>query len=222
MTLILRKKKIKFLAKDQSIAFIKDAVNVSMDEVVYLKGKNKTVITDGLATCAAVAFYGMNSDCSSAFTHMSNEASEKDDQRKEKILNDMLAFVLKNNSRLDVRLVISPSSIQDEHLISFISKWVVQKKLACRILDKGGDSAVFDIDKNGCVLMLSTSLNLKQNAFDKRWEGHGVVIDQTEGNIPIEMQKKRQTFFKEELLSKPLTTSRAHPFISNQLVVVGA
>lgn len=59
MTLILRKKKSKLMDKTQCIAFIKNAINVSMDEVIYNNsGTNKTYITDGLATCVAVVLYG--------------------------------------------------------------------------------------------------------------------------------------------------------------------
>jgi hypothetical protein len=222
MTLILRKKKFKLLAKDQSIAFVKDAVNVSMDEVVYLNGTSKTVITDGLATCAAVALYGINSGCSSAFTHMSDEVTEKDDRRKEKILNGMLEYVLKNNAGSDLRLIISPSRVLEMHLITFILNWAKQKQIVCSLLGKGGDSAVFDINQNGHVLMLSTSLILKQNASDKTCQGHGVVIDQAEGSVVVEAQKKRQTFFKDERSPKIIMPSEAHKLVSNPLVAVSA
>ncbi|HDS3846278.1 TPA: hypothetical protein QHY93_001925, partial [Legionella pneumophila] len=120
MTLILKMKKFKLMAKEQCFAFIKNAVNVGMDEVIYSNGTNKTFITDGLATCAAVAIYGSDSGCSAAFTHMSSEASDKDDKRKETILNEMMEYVLKSNSLSDVKLIISPSRIQEKHLISFI------------------------------------------------------------------------------------------------------
>ncbi|HHR0740872.1 TPA: hypothetical protein ACS2XB_002882 [Legionella pneumophila] len=104
MTLILKMKKFKLMAKEQCFAFIKNAVNVGMDEVIYSNGTNKTFITDGLATCAAVAIYGSDSGCSAAFTHMSSEASDKDDKRKETILNEMLEYVLKSNALSDVKL----------------------------------------------------------------------------------------------------------------------
>lgn len=190
------------MAKEQCFAFIKNAVNVGMDEVIYSKGKNKTFITDGLATCAAVAICGSDSGCSTAFTHMSSEAAEKDDKRKEKILNEMLEYVLKNNSLSDVKLIISPSRIQEKHLISFILEWVKQKKIACSMVGTGGDSAVFNIDKEGCALMLSTSLQLNQDTSDKTWHGHGIIIGQSEGYPVVEKQKKHFVFFTDDISSQ--------------------
>ncbi|HAT1597076.1 TPA: hypothetical protein ACQ53F_002318 [Legionella pneumophila] len=202
MTLILKMKKFKLMAKEQCFAFIKNAVNVGMDEVIYSKGTNRTFITDGLATCAAVAIYGSDGDCSAAFTHMSSEATDKDDKRKEKILNEMLEYVLKSNALSNVKLIISPSRIQEKHLISFILEWVKQKKIACTMVAKGGDSAVFNMDEDGRVLMLSTSLQLKQDASDKTWHGHGIIIGQSEGNSVVEKQKKHFIFFADEISSQ--------------------
>lgn len=194
MTLILKMKKFKLMAKEQCFAFIKNAVNVGMDEVIYSNGTNKTFITDGLATCAAVAIYGSDSGCSAAFTHMSSEASDKDDKRKETILNEMLEYVLKSNALSDVKLIISPSRIQEKHLISFILEWVKQKNCLLHARNRG-DSAVFNIDKDGRALMLSTSLQLKQDASNKTWHGHGIIIGQSEGIPVIEKQKKHFVFF---------------------------
>ncbi|HAT2056100.1 TPA: hypothetical protein JBB31_08380 [Legionella pneumophila subsp. pneumophila] len=202
MTLILKMKKFKLMAKEQCFAFIKNAVNVGMDEVIYSNGTNKTFITDGLATCAAVAIYGSDSSCAAAFTHMSSEASDKDDKRKETILNEMLEYVLKSNSLSDVKLIISPSRIQEKHLISFILEWVKQKKIAYSLLETGGDSAVFNIDMDSRVLMLSTSLQLKQDVSDKTWHGHGIIIGQSEGIPVIEKHKKHFVFFAEDISSQ--------------------
>lgn len=201
MTLILKMKKFKLMAKEQCFAFIKNAVNVGMDEVIYSNGTNKTFITDGLATCAAVAIYGSDSGCSAAFTHMSSEASDKDDKRKETILNEMLEYVLKSNSLSDVKLIISPSRIQEKHLISFILEWVKQK-IAHSLLETGGDSAVFNIDMDSRVLMFSTSLQLKQDVSDKTWHGHGIIIGQSEGIPVIEKHKKHFVFFAEDISSQ--------------------
>ncbi|MCW8396836.1 hypothetical protein [Legionella sp. PATHC039] len=74
-------KKFKLMAKEQCFTFIKNAINIGMDKVIYSNGTNKTFITDGLATCAAVAIYCSDSGCSATFTHMSSDASDKDDKR---------------------------------------------------------------------------------------------------------------------------------------------
>lgn len=60
---------------------------------------------------------------------MSSEATEQDDKRKEKILNEMLEYVLKNNLLSEIRLIISPPRIQEKHLLRFILEWAKQKKL---------------------------------------------------------------------------------------------
>lgn len=220
MTLILRTKKLKLMDKEQCFAFIKNAVNVSMDDVIYNNvGTNKTFITDGLATCAAVVMYGSDSGCSTAFTHMSSEATEKDDKRKEKILNEMLEYVLKNNSLSGVKLIISPSRILEKHLIAFILEWAKQKKIACTMVKDGGDSAVFNVDEEGHVLMLSTSLQLKQEVTDKSWHGYGVIIGQSEDNIVIESQKKHHVFFKEETSSEIMKLSDSHKTVNSAVEV---
>ncbi|HAT8178691.1 TPA: hypothetical protein JA361_04275 [Legionella pneumophila] len=221
MTLILRVKKLKLMPKEQCFAFIKNAVNVGMDEVIYSNGTNKTFITDGLATCAAVAIHGSDSGYSVAFTHMSSEATEMDDKRKEKILNEMLEYVLKSNLLSDIKLIISPSRIQEKHLISFILEWVKQKKIACTMVEKGGDSAVFNMDKEGRVLMLSTSLHLKQEESDKTWHGYGIIIGQIEGHTVVERQKKLPIFFKEEISSQITKLSDSYKTVG-PVAAVGA
>jgi hypothetical protein len=222
MSLILKKKKFKLMAEEQCFAFVKKAVNVSMDEVIYNNsGTNKTFLTDGLATCAAVVMYGIDSGYSTAFTHMSSEATESDDKRKEKILNEMLEYVLKNNSLSAVRLIISPSRIPEKHLISFILEWVKKKNITCTLVEKGGDSAVFNMDKDGRVLMLSSSLKLRQEVSDKTWHGYGVVIGKSESKVAVEEQK-RHVFFKNGLSSHMMKRSAPHETVINPVVAISA
>lgn len=76
------------------------------------------------------------------------------------------------------------------------------KKIAYSLLETGGDSAVFNIDKDSRVLMLSTSLQLKQDVSDKTWHGHGIIIGQSEGIPVIEKQKKHFVFFAEDISSQ--------------------
>lgn len=58
---------------------------------------------------------------------------------------------------------------------------------------------MFNIDKDGKVVMLSTSLKLKLNGLDNTWHGKGVVINQSEDRIMLEQPKKSLLFFKPEL-----------------------
>ena len=181
MTLILKTKKSKFGTHEQLQVIVKGAVNVPMNEVAFdNSGGNKTFITDALATCAAIALYGNNIGFPTAFTHMSSESTPSDDQRKERVLDQMLEYILKTNSLAEIKLVISPPSIEEHYLINFIEQWAKNKKISYKKLSTGGDSAVFHRDETGKALMLTTSLTLKEmdkmKKTDKRWYGKGIVI----------------------------------------------
>ena len=83
------------------LAFVTDAVNVLMNEVVYDdKPGVKTFVTDALATCAAVAFFGADLGHTTVFTHMASASTAVDDVRKEDVLNQMLELLLKKISYL--------------------------------------------------------------------------------------------------------------------------
>lgn len=162
----------------QCLAFVADAVNVAMNEVVHDDNPGiKTFVTDGLATCAAVAFGGSDLGHSTAFTHMSSASTTVDDLRKEEVLNQMLALVLKKNKLADIKLFVSPSTIKENHLVNFLIIWAKKKNIQLNLLSQGGDSAIFNIDDKGNPLMISTSLVAKAGEVtkDKKWSGHGVV-----------------------------------------------
>ncbi len=93
------------------LAFVTDAVNVLMNEVVYDdKPGVKTFVTDALATCAAVAFFGADLGHTTVFTHMASASTAVDDVRKEDVLNQMLELLLKKNKLPDIKLFVSPST----------------------------------------------------------------------------------------------------------------
>lgn len=171
----------KFSDHWQLRVLVSDAMNVLMNEVAYDHSHgNKTFLTDGLATCAAIALYGEDPGCSIAFTHMSSESTISDDQRKENTLNQMLEYVLKKNNLAQVKMIIYPPSIEEPHLIKFIEQWTKDKNITSKKLSKGGDSAIFNIDTMGKALMVTTSLNVKKpdekEKTNKGWAGDGVVI----------------------------------------------
>lgn len=222
MTLILKTQKSRFGLTDQLRVIIKGAVNVAMNEVAYDNNcGSKTFLTDALATCTAIAFYGNDPGFSTAFTHMSSASTPIDDQRKEKILDQMLAYVLKTNPLKQVRMVISPSSIEEYHLVNYIQKWAIGKNIICNKLIKGGDSAVFNIDEHGYGLMVATSLNVHEIIKDgiyKKCSGTGIVIatsnnkttdcsDSVEKDISLIVNKS--TFFS---YSKIITSESSHSF----------
>lgn len=95
------------------------------------------------------------------------------------------------------------------------------KKIACSMLETGGDSAVFNIDKDSRVLMLSTSLQLKQDVSDKTWHGHGIIISQSEGIPVIDKQKKHFVFFAEDI-STQITKFSDPPKTVGLAAAVGA
>jgi hypothetical protein len=181
MTLILKTKRSKYSAHDQLQVIVTGAVNVVMNEIAYdNNAEGKTFITDGLVTCVAIALYGSDLGFSTVFTHMCSESTSTDDKRKEKVLNEMLEYILKINESAQVKMVIAPSSVEENHLIHFIEQWAKEKNITCSKLSKGGDSAVFNIDETGKALMLTTSLNLEQideiKRTSKSWNGKGIVI----------------------------------------------
>lgn len=212
MTIFLKIQKSKFCLSNQLQVTVRDAVNVSMNEVVYNNsGVDKTYLTDGLGTCAAIALFGDGSDFSTTFTHMSSESTEGDDIRKEEILNQMLRYVLKTTPLEKVKMFFSPSAVEEPHLVNFLGQWAKQQKIFYHKISKGGDSAVFNISKTGKALMLATSLKLQEmsttNAH-KKWGGKGVVIDtscsKTVVNYSSEKNKKhltkKNTFFSHATL----------------------
>lgn len=176
MTLQLKIHQFKF-APATPLVLVSNAVNVLMNEVVLDNTQqNKTYVTDALATCAAIAFCSSEAGFNMAFTHMSSAQSKVDDARKEAVLEQMLDFMLKTLPLPKVNMLIAPSTVPEPHLIRFITNWASQKGIKYELLQKGSDSAVFNIDDKGKPLMFSTSLNLKQHSSNK-WSGHGPVQD---------------------------------------------
>ena len=121
MTLILKVHKFKYVSP-QLLVWVDEAVNVAMNEVIYDDRPGaKTYITDALVTCVALAFYSTDKRFTTTFTHMSSASTVRDDQRKEEVLNQMLEYMLKSNSLSKIRILISPSTVKEQHLIDFLS-----------------------------------------------------------------------------------------------------
>ncbi|MDI1352578.1 MAG: hypothetical protein PSV35_07390 [bacterium] len=203
MAVTLKTIKFKYMSEKQYVAFVKNAINVPMDKIAFDEcGKNKTFITDALATCIAVVMYGSKNNPSVAFSHLSSESTEVDDERKTKTLEQMLYFILTNNQLSDVKICIAPSNIKENHLISFILKWAETKKIEHHLMTIGGDSAVFHLDKNGHALMLTTSLKLNEldashnepSAFT-RCNGQGVVKGIKDDYNQTNIKKNNNVFF---------------------------
>jgi len=148
-----------------------------MNEVILDDRKNsKTYITDALVTCVAIAFCSTELGFTMAFTHMASATSVADDVRKENVLNQMLEYMLKTIPLVKIKMIVSTSTVQESHLISFILGWAGKKGIKYEVLTEGADSAVFNIDAKGNPLMISTSLRLKERG-DKKWCGHGIIHD---------------------------------------------
>lgn len=195
----------RFSSHWQLRVLVSDAMNVLMNEIAYDDNcGDKTFLTDGLATCAAIVIYGEDPGCSMAFTHMSSESILSDDKRKENALNQMLEYVLKKNNLAHVKMIIYPPSIEEPHLIQFIEQWSKDTNIVSKKLSKGGDSAIFNIDTTGQALMLTTSLKLKKGDETKNtknsWDGEGVVIAAAEHKLRndscvVSKNKKRRATF---------------------------
>jgi hypothetical protein len=198
MPLILKNQKSKFGSHNQLQIIVRGAVNVPMNDVVFDdNGANKTYITDGLATCAAVALYGENLSCTTAFTHMSSESTQNDDKRKELILNNMLEFNLKTNLLKQLRLIVSPSGVEESHLIHFIEQWAKNNKIPFQKISKGADSAVFNRDCTGKALMLATSLKLQEmdgaEKYSNHWKAKGFVIAKCGHGLEVDSYQLNKT-----------------------------
>lgn len=160
----------------KNLVLLHNAVNVAMNEMLLDNTKKgKTLITDALATCSAVAFCGLEPGFTGAFTHLSSANTVADDQRKEIILNQMLEFMVATLPLGKIQMLVSPSPVPETYLMNFLHHWADKKAIKCQILQQGGDSAVFNIDGYGNPLLISTSLIFREK--NKKCSGHGVILD---------------------------------------------
>lgn|SRR3990167_620578 len=186
---------------------VSQAVNVLMDEVLFqFQVGEKTFITDGLATCAAIAIYGGPPNYPVAFTHMSSASTTEDDQRKMEVLNHMLVRIKEASPDYPIKIVISPPASPEKHLMEFIENWSKSNEIELVELSLGGSSAVFNMNADGKVTMASTLFNAIEEEQEHLCSTQGIINEKFEALSQVLKNKLEK--LKAESAEKPAEAVR--------------